>query len=314
MVERAPNHIKSVRCRTDTEPAASAASRSRCTFVWSITESKAVMRPFCKAAAAFGATILASQAFVTPAFAQLVVYENDRFGGKSHQTNTELANFRRIGFNDRASSVVVMRYQWEVCDDVGFRGSCVVLRPGRYPSLSAMGLNDRVSSVRRIGSGVQVEDSRYAPPGLMVYDSHRRGGNEPVFQATVTSVYAVGGGPEQRCWTEHSRGSGKSNTTGAVVGAVLGGILGHQVGAGRGRDYATVAGVVAGAAIGSNAGRNRNSDRHYTQDVRRCTTERVGEPEYWDVSYRFRGIEHRAQMNYAPGRTISVNRRGEPRD
>ena len=43
-----------------------------------------------------------------------------------------------MGFNDRASSVIVERGQWQVCDDIGFRGYCIVLRPGQYPSLAAM--------------------------------------------------------------------------------------------------------------------------------------------------------------------------------
>ena len=36
-------------------------------------------------------------------------------------------------------------------------------------------------------------------------------------------------------------------------------------------------------------------------------------PEYWDVAYNFRGVEHRVQMTTAPGRTITVNGKGEPR-
>jgi hypothetical protein len=31
------------------------------------------------------------------------------------------------------------------------------------------------------------------------------------------------------------------------------------------------------------------------------------------VTYLFRGVEHRAQMTSPPGRTITVNRNGEPR-
>jgi uncharacterized protein YcfJ len=36
-------------------------------------------------------------------------------------------------------------------------------------------------------------------------------------------------------------------------------------------------------------------------------------PAYWDVSYNFRGVEHRTQLSAAPGRTIPVNQSGEPR-
>ena len=36
-------------------------------------------------------------------------------------------------------------------------------------------------------------------------------------------------------------------------------------------------------------------------------------PDYWDVSYDFRGTEHHVQMATPPGPTITVNERGEPR-
>ncbi|MEO8499810.1 MAG: beta/gamma crystallin-related protein [Vicinamibacteria bacterium] len=33
-----------------------------------------------------------------------------------------MRDFQRTGFNDRASSVIVDRGLWEVCDGAGFRG------------------------------------------------------------------------------------------------------------------------------------------------------------------------------------------------
>lgn len=97
------------------------------------------------------------------AFAQVTFYENEEFSGYSFTTREQVGNFERYGFNDRASSVVVTRERWEVCEEPRFRGRCVVLRPGRYPSLAAMGLNDRVSSVRAVNQNVRIEDNRYAP-------------------------------------------------------------------------------------------------------------------------------------------------------
>ena len=104
-----------------------------------------------------------------------------------------------------------------------------------------------------------------------------------------------------------------NNVGGAIVGAVLGGILGHQIGGGTGRDIATAGGVVGGAVLGSRVG--RDSDERYagTQNVQRCTTSAPSRPDYWDVTYVFRGQEHRVQMTSAPGQTVRVNRLGEPR-
>jgi uncharacterized protein YcfJ len=230
-------------------------------------------------------------------------------------------NFKRQGFNDRASSAIVLRDRWEVCEDVRFGGRCVVLRPGRYPSFGAMGLNDRISSVRSIQYGTQYDDDRYAPQPELVYDNYRRN-DERTFEAQVVSVRAVLSQNNRQCWIEREQvgrysDSGK-NVPGALAGAVIGGILGHQVGSGKGRDLATVAGVIAGAAVGGNVDRdedrNINGQRRYTQNVRRCSDQYGGnQPQYWDVIYTFRGQEHRMQTMYPPGSTVTVNRRGEPR-
>jgi uncharacterized protein YcfJ len=121
----------------------------------------------------------------------------------------------------------------------------------------------------------------------------------------------MGSTPEQRCWVEREQvgGRGEPNVGGAIAGAVIGGILGHQIGSGRGNDAATAGGAVAGAAIGSNAGRGG-----YSQDVQRCASVPAqSRPDYWDVTYEFRGARHRVQMAAPPGPTITVNGNGEPR-
>lgn len=245
----------------------------------------------------------------------IIFYENEQFGGRSFDVDQQIGNLARFGFNDRASSAVVFGDRWEVCQNVRFQGRCAVLRPGRYPSLAAMGLNDQVSSVRTVVTNVRVEDNRYAPPPATVYDNRRRG-NEHLYEATVTSVRAVVGTPEQRCWVEReqvSTGSGNASIPGALVGALIGGVLGHQIGNGRGRDFATVGGAVAGGAVGASVG-GRVGNNPQTQDVQRCAASPGQErPEFWDVTYVFRGQEHRMQMTSPPGPTVTVNEQGEPR-
>jgi uncharacterized protein YcfJ len=243
-------------------------------------------------------------------------FEREGFEGRSFTTDRQVGRFERNGFNDRASSVVVVGAPWEVCDDARFRGRCVVLRPGRYASLAAMGLNDRVSSARIVTGNARIEESRYAPAPVVAYD-YRRRTNERLYQANVTSVRAVLGTPEERCWVEReqvSQDRSKANVPGAIAGAIIGGILGHQVGSGRGQDLATAGGAVAGAAIGANVG--RDGEKHsYPQDVQRC--EQVASqarPDYWDVTYNFKGQEHRVQMTAPPGSTVTVNEQGEPRE
>src|SRR6185369_10537900 len=98
-----------------------------------------------------------------PIVAQVTFFENENFGGRTFTTERPVDNFQRIGFNDRASSVEVIGERYEVCDDAGFRGNCRVLRPGRYPSLRSMGMNDRISSVRAVSPNTRIDDNRYAP-------------------------------------------------------------------------------------------------------------------------------------------------------
>jgi uncharacterized protein YcfJ len=349
------------------------------------------------------ALALAGAAFVTQAVAEVSFYEREDFGGRYFTTQTSIENFGRYGFNDRASSAVVTGERWEVCEDARFEGRCVVLRPGRYPSLASMGLNDRVSSMREVASNERIAENRYAPLPVVAqvtfYENegfrgrsftteqarddfndfgfndrassvivdgesweacehagyrgrcvllragryptmasmgldnrvssarvagaaepvatrdYRRRHNERTYEASVTSVKAVVGTPEQRCWVESGQVVGQSgvNVTGAIAGAILGGILGHQVGSGTGKKIATAGGAVAGAAIGANVG--RSSDGQAGPDVQRC--ENVpgdAKVDYWDVSYSFRGQAHRVQMIAPPsGPTITVNERGEPR-
>jgi len=247
--------------------------------------------------------------FAASASAQITFYENDNFHGRNFTTDRPINNFERFGFNDRASSVVVTHDRWEVCEDANFGGRCAVLRPGNYPNLSSLGMNNRISSVRQVGRNARVEDERYAPAPV----DYRRRDNERLYEANVTSVHAVVGPPEQRCWVdrEQVQDRGHPNVGGAVVGAVIGGIIGHQIGNGRGNDLATAGGAVAGAAVGSNV--NRDNGGTYTQDVQHCSTVQNDTPAYWDVTYVFRGLEHRMQMTAPPGPTVTVNEHGEPR-
>jgi uncharacterized protein YcfJ len=236
-----------------------------------------------------------------------------------------VANLERHGFNDRASSAVVDRGTWQVCEDARFGGDCVVLRPGEYRSLGAMGLNNMVSSVRPVDRIAEYGAPRPAYEGSApAYDASRPvyqdEGAPPVYDAPppahglwydvpVSSVHAVVGPPEQRCWVERQQAGGSNNVPGAIVGGVIGGLLGHQIGAGRGNTVATIGGAVAGAAVGNNVG----SGGH-VQDVERCAAApRDARPDYWDVTYYFNGVEHHVQMSSPPGNTLTVDANGNPR-
>lgn len=255
-------------------------------------------------------------AIATQATAQVTFYEYEGFQGRALTTQKEIGSFEYYGLENGASSVVVSSDQWEVCVGNRFRGKCAVLRPGQYPSLAAMGLNDSISSVRIANWGDGSQDDRYAPPPVVAYD-YRRRHNEQLYQAAVISVRAVVGPPDQRCWVEREQvvqDKSKANVPGAIFGAVIGGILGHQIGGGSGKDLATAGGVVAGAAVGANIGRDGNGQEAASRDVQRCSSvPSQAAPDYWDVIYTFRGRQYSVQLTYPPGATVTVNSRGEPR-
>jgi hypothetical protein len=89
--------------------------------------------------------------FASASAAELTLFGRENFGGRRLAANDAIPNLANSGFNDRASSVIVRDGVWQLCDDAYFRGACVTLQPGRYPSLNAMGLGNRVSSVREVG-------------------------------------------------------------------------------------------------------------------------------------------------------------------
>jgi uncharacterized protein YcfJ len=248
------------------------------------------------------------------ASAQVTFYELDGFRGRAFTADGQIDNLDGTGFNDRASSLIVDRGEWQVCEHAHFRGRCMILKPGQYASLAAMDLDSRISSLRRVqGRPEYVYAPPPVPPAPPPYPYYPKHG-EVLYTADVVAVRAVLGPPERRCWVEHQQvatGGGPS-VPGAVIGGVLGGVLGHQIGSGRGNDVATALGAVTGAVVGANV--NRGGSQVVTQDVQRCAdVPGSAQAAYWDVTYVFRGVTHRAQLAFAPGPTITVNGRGEPR-
>src|SRR4029079_18842961 len=196
---------------------------------------------------------IAAVAFAAHASAQITFYEGEGFRGRAFAVNGEVRNFDRTGFNDRGSSAVVDRGRWEVCEDAGFHGRCVVLRRGSYDSLRAMGLNNQISSVRPVDNNRQAYRAEEPVPAPVPAYEWRRRPNERLIEVPVTSVRAVMGPPEQRCWVERQAVAEPSrdlNVPGAVIGGVVGGILGHQIGGGSGKTLATIGGGAGGRGGG----------------------------------------------------------------
>jgi hypothetical protein len=105
--------------------------------------------------------VAAGLIFAGQAAADITLYQDDGFRGREWTAGRPIDDFANSGFNDTASSAQVRGESWQVCTDAYFQGRCVVLRPGNYPSLGAMGLNDNISSVRPLDQYGRGEGREY---------------------------------------------------------------------------------------------------------------------------------------------------------
>jgi len=78
----------------------------------------------------------------------VMLFAGQRFEGPRVALDRDFGSLEQAGFNDRASSIVIREGRWEFCEHADFRGQCIVLGPGEYPSLDR--LNGRLSSMRRV--------------------------------------------------------------------------------------------------------------------------------------------------------------------
>lgn len=231
------------------------------------------MQAIFKTALAISTMALASQAM-----SQIVLYEAEGYRGRSVVIDKELRNLDRRGLGDKANSIVVERGRWEVCEQPRFEGRCAVLRRGNYPNLRGTGLESNISSIRPAREGRRYENEPEAATGDDY--QYRRRARERTQEVPITSVRAIMGAQNQRCWVE--REAVQSNQNADVAGAVIAGILGYQVG-------------------------------QASRDVQRCRTVE-GKPDHYEVTYNFRGSVRTVEMAAPPaGRTVIVNERGEPR-
>lgn len=150
-----------------------------------------------------GVLLFAGSAAVPSAGAgELVLYEHDAYRGRTYVAERSISNFADAGFNDRASSVVIRSGTWQLCTDAYFRGRCVTLSRGEYPSLRAMDLNDAVSSVRDVewvGGGPGPVAPPVGPAGggavggrVEIFDSPGFGGNRVVVTSEVGNLPLLG--------------------------------------------------------------------------------------------------------------------------
>lgn len=93
------------------------------------------------------ASLLFTAAFTAGA-GELSLYSQPGFRGSEITLHGGASNLRDLGFNDRASSLVVRSGTWELCEHKNFGGYCAVFERGDYPELERF--NNNVSSAREV--------------------------------------------------------------------------------------------------------------------------------------------------------------------
>lgn len=166
----------------------------------------------------FGITAFAT----TAALADVTFFDAQNFGGRQFRLDRPTPSFGNSGLNDRAQSVIVEGWSWEVCVDVSFGGGCTVLAPGRYPTLG--GWADRISSARPVGAPVAALPPPPVPlpaaaasGGITFYESRDFGGRQFALSQTLSNFDGTGvndraasavveGGPWEVCVDAEFRG------------------------------------------------------------------------------------------------------------
>ncbi|PHR62958.1 MAG: hypothetical protein COA47_01305 [Robiginitomaculum sp.] len=90
---------------------------------------------------------------------ELVLFEDDSYSGTRISVRNEVADLKRAGFSDRASSLRLQGGKWEVCDRTNFGGRCEIIRHS-INNLERINMGDRISSVRPVRYD---ENSGYRP-------------------------------------------------------------------------------------------------------------------------------------------------------
>lgn len=80
--------------------------------------------------------------------ASVVLYAGNEYSGGSRGIVASQPELAEAPFHGAAISAVIARGQWNLCSDADFKGECVTLGPGKYPSLENYGLDRGAASVR----------------------------------------------------------------------------------------------------------------------------------------------------------------------
>jgi len=122
------------------------------------------------------------------ALADVTLYGREDYRGRSMTLDRAFPDLAQSSLDDRASSLTVRNGSWQLCSESFFRGQCVVLRPGDYPSLRAIGLNNAVSSVREVQPPGERRVITTAGRGVVLYERPNFSGHSLAIESTANNL------------------------------------------------------------------------------------------------------------------------------
>lgn len=82
----------------------------------------------------------------------ITLFADSGYRGDSRVISDNIADLKTQGFNDKTSSIQVSGGTWELCTDKDYKGKCVKVSSNISNVGSELGINDKISSVRKEGS------------------------------------------------------------------------------------------------------------------------------------------------------------------
>lgn len=79
--------------------------------------------------------------------ADVILFDGEHFEGRSLPISGAIARLGDVRGNDKASSIVVNRGTWLVCEHANFQGRCAIV-DASTPRLRGVGLNNNISSIK----------------------------------------------------------------------------------------------------------------------------------------------------------------------
>lgn len=78
----------------------------------------------------------------------ILMFEDTGYQGRVYEVMGDMPDLGMVGFNDKASSIRIVRGKWEICEHANYQGRCSRLDADQ--AILPREWNDQISSIRRV--------------------------------------------------------------------------------------------------------------------------------------------------------------------